>query len=106
MVGTLKADGIGKGGGQEGGHSKASAVFLSQGANLQEPGEGTREGRTELAAKASLPHPLQAFTPSRERNLAGEQVSHWLRPEWEDAAFACPGQARACRLLSSLPDEG
>lgn len=58
LGGTFKADGIGKGGGQEGGHSKAGVVFLSQGPTLQEPGEGTCEGGRKLAApRPSLPAP-------------------------------------------------
>lgn len=80
MGGTSKADEIGKGGGQEGGHSKAGVVFLSQGPTLQEPGEGTTEARRHGVPSSRPPAP-QAITPSRERTLAEEQVPHWLRHE-------------------------
>lgn len=44
MGGTFKAEGTGKCGGQEQGHSKAGVVFLSLGPTLQEQWEGPSEG--------------------------------------------------------------
>lgn len=85
MGGTLKADGIGKGSGQEGGHSKAGVVFLSQGPTLQEPGEGTREGGRKLATTVP-PSPPWAVTRSqsapwrRSRFRTSLAMNEKLRP--------------------------
>lgn len=98
MGGTWKANRFEEGGGQEGGHSKAGAVFLSQGPTSRSLGRGRRKEGGAEASRHGVPHP-QAFTPSRERTLAEEQVPHGLRHEWEAAAFRLPrpswGEARA-----------
>lgn len=104
MGGTWKADGIGKGGGQEGGHSKASAVFLSQGPTSRSQGRGRgKGGRNSPPRRPSLtrsrPSPLVESAPWRgSKSRTGFALNGKMQPSPARAklgrAACCPASQR------------